>query len=200
MITKTAHGVITENWNDIHFDIVRRFNLFNDIMNDIDLSNKTKSEIMSAVVETAFLSVLKRKDCDVRTPKLDSEPDAYVMGEAVEIKTTSGDQWRGGSFSKRPGLYILASWSYNPQEETQLFAALQNMSEGDWKSSMLDSQNNVIQGSNYYATVYGKKALVEQNKYTLLSGDIEHKTLTKTGKLMKKPSIKIIRNKMPNSC
>ena len=190
----SAKETISKNWGPVQQAISAKFNDFQERFGNIDISNKMTSEFMSAIVETAFAEVLSKNGVDVSTPKKDSEPDAYVQGEPVEIKTTSGDQWRGGTFSKRPGIYLLVSWEYDEEIGTKLFAAMQDMEESDWQSSMLDEDNNLVQGANYYATTYGKKKLVSQNKYEILSGSIEVNRYMKSGFPRRVPTIKIIRS------
>lgn len=188
-----TQSIIVQYWPEIQNEIVSKFNQFKENFGYIDISNKTTSELFSAIVETSFNTVLKEKQIDVVTPKKDSEPDMYIQEEAVEIKATNGEQWRGGAFSKRPGLYILVSWDYSEKTGTKLFAAMQNMEKSDWFSSKLDENGNFLEDAKYYATTYGKKDLVKDEKYKILSGDIVVNKYKKNGEPRKTQTIKLVK-------
>lgn len=83
--------------NGIRTDVKKLFDLLEEL--DLDTSEKQKSELISGLVENNVAKFIT----DAHAPKLDSEPDLYIGEQPVEIKTTAGEQWRGGKFSKRPG-------------------------------------------------------------------------------------------------
>ena len=72
-----------------------------DVYEDFGLNKTPKniSEDISGLLETA----IERNVEGAIAPKVDSEPDIRYNGTAVEIKTSAGTNWRGGTFSKRPG-------------------------------------------------------------------------------------------------
>lgn len=190
----SASKIIEQHWAEIHSYIVEKAEFYlTTFENDgLNISAKMQSEFISQICESAFEIVLKKALVDVISPKKDSEPDCYVLGEAVELKTTKGEIWRGGEFSKRPGLYILLSWAKNHDNKISLFAAMQKMKESDWVSSMSNAAKNGKK-AKYYGTFYGKSNLVEQNKYSILSGDVEVKTMNKNGTKKVTPLIKLIK-------
>jgi len=127
----------------------------------INFSNKQSSEHLSAILE----SVIQKFCPGAVAPKKDSEPDVIVDGIPVEIKTTSGDQWRGGAYSKRPGYYLLLSWEASGCD-LNLFCAGLNLKEKDWAGGNTN---------NYYATSFGKKQLLEKirnNEVELFMGSV----------------------------
>ena len=190
----SASEIIENHWSEIHSYIVDKAESYlTTFENDgLNISAKMQSEFISQICESAFEIVLKNAQVDVLSPKKDNEPDCYVLGEAVELKTTKGETWRGGEFSKRPGLYILLSWSKNRDNKISLFAAMQKMEESDWISSMSKAVKNGKKAT-YYGTSYSKANLVNQNKYTVLSGDISVKTMNKDGTKKATPTIKLIK-------
>ena len=69
-------------------------------------SKKQKSEDISGLLETAMADLVE----GAVAPKVDSEPDIRLNGNPVEIKTSSGETWRGGAYSKRGGHFIFVTW------------------------------------------------------------------------------------------
>lgn len=111
-------------------------------------SNKQKSEDISGLLETAIADLTE----GAVAPKVDSEPDIRLNGMPIEIKTSSGETWRGGTFSKRGGHFIFVNWLLDEFNVPSFFMAGIDLEESDWKQSTSDS---------YYATTYGKKELYE---------------------------------------
>ena len=111
-------------------------------------SDKQKSEDISGLLETAIADIVP----GAIAPKVDSEPDIRLNGEPIEIKTSSGETWRGGTFSKRGGHFIFVNWTLDVDNNPSFFMAGIDLIESDWKKSQSDS---------YYATTYGKKELYE---------------------------------------
>lgn len=126
----------------------------------LELSDKQKSELISGLLENNVAKYIP----DSVAPKVDSEPDLYVSGQAVEIKTTAGHQWRGGTFSKRPGYYVFVSWQIDENNTPNFFMGGVNMRESDWNASKSD---------NYYATTYGKKELIANPDTKFYTGSLE---------------------------
>lgn len=139
-------------------------------------SPKQLSEDLSGIMETNF-----ERHYGGTSPKSDHEPDFILEdGTPIEIKCTSGENWRGGTFSKRAGEYILVSWELNDSNELSMFVCGTYLEESDWV---------VSKSKNYYATSMTKKALnnlVSQEKVTVYLGNISE------GK--RKNSIQILRN------
>jgi hypothetical protein len=129
----------------------------------LNKSPKQISEDVSGLLETA----IERNIEGAIAPKKDSEPDIWLNGKAVEIKTSAGTQWRGGTFSKRPGYYIFVTYTLDEYNVPSFYIAGIDLKEEDWKSSTSD---------NYYATTYGKKELyLNENKFTKYVGSLQVK-------------------------
>jgi hypothetical protein len=129
----------------------------------LNKSPKNISEDISGLLETA----IERNIEGAIASKIDSEPDIRYNGEAVEIKTSAGTTWRGGTFSKRPGYYIFVTYTLDENNVPSFYIAGINLKEEDWKSSTSDS---------YYATTYGKKELyLNENKLITYVGSLEGK-------------------------
>ena len=153
----------------------------------IEFSTKQQSELMSEIAQASFLNVLKEKNINAEVKVGVNVADIYIEGVPVEIKTCGAEKWQGGSFSKRPGLYLLLSWKY--LESTKLFCAMQDMVESDWRSHMLNEDNKMKKNATYYGTWYGKRELVEDNRYELLTGWIDIIVEKKDGSPRKVPNI-----------
>ena len=124
-------------------------------------SYKQKSEDISGLLETAMADLIE----GAVAPKVDSEPDIRLNGNPVEIKTSSGETWRGGAYSKRGGHFIFVTWKLDENNIPALFLAGIDLVESDWKMS---------NSKNYYATTYGKKELYSNNdKVTFYHGSLE---------------------------
>jgi len=125
-------------------------------------TKKQLSEDVSALFETAMEDVYT----NVVAPKKDSEPDIYMDGIPVEIKTTKGEDWTGGEYSKRPSQYLLVAWE-DVGQDTRFFVANLYLKEEDWKSSKSDK---------YYGTNFSKKDIISrienQKDVDILSGEI----------------------------
>ena len=136
----------------------------------LDICNKQISEIASQVLEVAF-----KDGIGAECPKKDSEPDCKILNPetgqmtAWELKCTSGEGWRGGEYSKRPGYYVLMAYNITVEKAIECFAARLHLEENDWKKS---------RSNTYYATSFGKKQLmncIDQGKVEILHGSIERK-------------------------
>ena len=135
----------------------------------LNKSPKNISEDISGLLETA----IERNIEGAVAPKVDHEPDIRYNGEAVEIKTSAGTSWRGGTFSKRPGYYVFVTYTLDEDNVPSFYIAGIPPEEKDWKSSTSE---------NYYATTYGKKELyLNEDKVKTYAGSLvgkEGKRLT----------------------
>jgi hypothetical protein len=147
-------------------------NLFKN--DELDISNKMKSEFASQIAEKAMKTSIPGTIC----PKLDKEPDCKIPHLITkiladwELKCTTGHSWRGGKYSKRPGYYVLISWE-EKKEDILIFAARLHMKEEDWDKSKPNKNGE----EKYYATSFDKKKLLEYKnagKAEILCGDIYH--------------------------
>ena len=124
-------------------------------------SNKQKSEDISGLLETAMADLIT----GAVAPKVDSEPDIRLNGAPIEIKTSFGETWRGGAYSKRGGHFIFVTWSLDKNNTPSFFIAGADLDEKDWKPSG---------SANYYATTYGKKELyINRERVTFYHGYLE---------------------------
>jgi len=112
----------------------------------LTISAKLTSELISGLLENA----IKEHIDGAVAPKKDSEPDILINGEPVEIKTSTGTTWRGGTYSKRPGYYILVNYKLEEDNTPSFYIAGIQLEEEDWK---------VSKSNDYYATSYNKKSL-----------------------------------------
>jgi hypothetical protein len=129
----------------------------------LDKSKKQLSEDVSGLVESTAAELF----ANVVAPKSDMEADLIVDGENVEIKTTTTQCWRGGTYSKRPGFYIFISWQLVEGTPEWFVATVANLEESDWKASTSKS---------YYATTMPKAKLFE------LGATVVMGSLTKTAR------------------
>ena len=185
----STKDTIRNNWPLVE---ERSRTLFNKYLTEfkkdgIEFSTKQQSELMSEIAQASFLNVLKEKNINSEVKVGVNVADIYIEGVPVEIKTCGAEKWQGGSFSKRPGLYLLLSWKY--LESTKLFCAMQDMVESDWRSHMLNEDNKMKKNATYYGTWYGKRELVEDNRYELLTGWIDIIVEKKDGSPRKVPNI-----------
>jgi|DEB0MinimDraft_4_1074332.scaffolds.fasta_scaffold25862_2 hypothetical protein len=141
--------------NGVKSDLKKLLSFYDEV--GLRKSNKQLSEDISGLFENNIEKLVE----GAVAPKLDSEPDIRFHGEPIEIKTTNGHNWRGGTFSKRPGYYVFVSWEI-VDGEPKFFVAGTPLLESDWKGG----------GENYYATHYGKKELVDNQRVTYFSGDL----------------------------
>ena len=185
----STKDTIRNNWPLVEERIRTLFNKYRtEFKKDgIEFSTKQQSELMSEIAQASFLNVLKEKNINVEVKVGVNVADIYIEGIPVEIKTCGAEKWQGGSFSKRPGLYLLLSWKY--LESTKLFCAMQDMVESDWRSHMLNEDNKMKKNATYYGTWYGKRELVEDNRYELLTGWIDIIVEKKDGSPRKVPNI-----------
>jgi len=124
-------------------------------------SDKNKSEDISSLLETAMEDLIE----GAVAPKVDSEPDIRLDGDPVEIKTSSGETWRGGAYSKRGGHFVFVTWELGDNNTPSFFIAGIDLIESDWKLS---------KSKNYYATTYGKKELyTNKDRVIFYHGSLE---------------------------
>jgi hypothetical protein len=141
-----------------------RFKIFKSVVDYGSLSTKLKSELISNMLEASFSKVVP----DVISPFSDGEPDLYVKGTTLEIKTAKTTHiWRGGEFSKRESDYLLVSYDDSGDDLTWFFIHTYLM-ESDWKSSVSDS---------YYATTIDLNYVMESKEYHILMGKTEKKRI-----------------------
>lgn len=141
-----------------------RFKIFKSVVDYGSLSTKLKSELISNMLEASFSKVVP----DVISPFSDGEPDLYVKGTALEIKTAKTTHiWRGGEFSKRESDYLLVSYD-DSGADLKWFFIYTYLMESDWKSSGSDS---------YYATTIDLNYVMESKKYDILMGKTEKKRI-----------------------
>jgi hypothetical protein len=139
-----------------------RFKIFKSVVDYGSLSTKLKSELISNMLEASFSKVVP----EVISPFSDGEPDLYVKGTALEIKTAKTTHtWRGGEFSKRESDYLLVSYDDSGADLKWFFVHTYLM-ESDWKSSGSDS---------YYATTIDLNYVMETKEYQILMGKIQKK-------------------------
>ena len=100
---------------------------------NITVSAKQMSELVSALLENAIADNID----GAIAPKVDSEPDILYNRNSVEIKTSTGETWRGGTFSKRPGYYVYVKWELNHNGSPRFYIAGVQLQESDWKKRNL---------------------------------------------------------------
>ncbi len=129
-------------------------------------ATKNQSETLSRVFERVSAEhYSEHLGTEVTTPTSVTEPDlCFVEKElSLEIKVTAGDVWTGGSFSKRPGAYLLISW--DKESKNKCFVALTDLQKDDW-----------IPGTDtFYGTKFPKKRLFEacqRGEATVLKGSL----------------------------
>ena len=109
-------------------------------------TKKQKSEDISGLLENAMAELIE----DAIAPKIDAEPDIRLGGYPIEIKTTSGETWFSGTYSKREGYFIFLHWMLRKDNTPEFFIAGKNLKKDDWEAS---------KSKSYYATTYDKKKL-----------------------------------------
>lgn len=137
------------------------------------LSTKTKSELISVSLEYAFTHHLSlRTNLPVSSASSDNDPDIIlgdrIAGAEIKVASCSLDKslrgnvsWRGGSFSKRAGDYLLISWA-TLQNKLSFFVAYSNLQESDWNESS---------SKNYYATEISVSDLISKHSPIILIGN-----------------------------
>ncbi len=152
MITEQVIERLTYDTKTL-FDFYDKMNLFK--------TKKQKSEDISGLLENAMADLIE----GAVAPKIDSEPDIRLHGEPVEIKTTSGECWFSGTYSKREGYFIFLSWQLNKDNTPTFFICGKDLKKDAWKPSTSDS---------YYATTYDKKRLYKNRRdWTFYKGYLE---------------------------
>ena len=124
-------------------------------------TKKQKSEDISGLLENAMADLIE----GAVAPKIDSEPDIRLHGEPVEIKTTSGETWFSGTFSKREGYFIFLHWMLKGDNTPEFFICGKDLKKGDWTPS---------KSKSYYATTYDKKTLyANRDEWDFYRGHLE---------------------------
>jgi len=156
--------ILKEYMNGVETDLQKRIKQLKVAIEWDKLSTKLKSELISNALEAAMSKVIP--NCEA--PTVDSKSDVYINGVALEIKTTSTSYtWQGGEFSKRPADYLLVGYTDDGVgNNIKLFVLHTKLKESDWISSKSD---------NYYATSIQLKYILKNNKYTVLTGNIQQK-------------------------
>ena len=137
MITEKVIEKLTCDTKEL-FDFYDKKSLFK--------TKKQKSEDISGLLENAMASLID----GAVAPKIDAEPDIRINGEPVEIKTTSGETWFSGTFSKREGYFLFVHWRILKDNRPEFFIAGKDLKKDDWTPS---------KSKSYYATTYDKKTL-----------------------------------------
>ena len=106
--------ITNEVLDKLRSDTKRLFDIYDEF--GLSKTPKQKSEDISALLENAIEEYID----GAVAPKVDSEPDIYYYGKPVEIKTSAGTSWRGGTFSKRPGYYVFVTYSLTCQYSISL--------------------------------------------------------------------------------
>lgn len=145
-------------------EVERRVSILKEVADWETLSTKLKSELISNIIETTFSSIVP----NTYDPKKDSEPDLYVNGKSLEIKTAKTTyMWRGGEYSKRNGNFLLIGWD-EIDGEMRWFVIFTFLNENDWKSST---------SSNYYATTIDLNDVLKINETEILCGSTVKKKI-----------------------
>jgi len=137
MITEQVIEKLSADTKEL-FDFYDKKNLFK--------TKKQKSEDISGLLENAMAELIE----DAVAPKIDAEPDIRLGGHPVEIKTTSGETWFSGTYSKREGYFIFLHWMTRKDNTPEFFICGKNLKKDDWEAS---------KSKTYYATTYDKKKL-----------------------------------------
>ena len=147
----------------------RRLSLFRTLSrNGISFPTKTKSELVSQLFESALYNYFQEKDINIERAGSDSlKPDILFTDTEtpLEIKTTKGDYWIGGSYSKREGDFLLISWD-DSGKQPNYFVSHVKLNKEDWAS----------QGDNFYGTKFTKKDLSKKDTTTILMGELAERT------------------------
>jgi hypothetical protein len=151
---------------DVMEEANNRFKIFKSVVDYDSLSTKLKSELISNMLEASFSKVVPH----VISPFTDGEPDLYVMGNPLEIKTSKTTHlWRGGEFSKRESDYLLVSYD-DSGEDLKWFFIHTYLMESDWKSSG---------SSSYYATTIDLNYVLDTKEHSILFGETVQKRIKK---------------------
>ena len=142
------------------------------------LGNKLKSEIFSKTLEVKLAKILTDKlGYLVTSPKNDNDPDLLFSNlpdgrNAVEIKCSSGETWRGGTFSKRsnPTLFV----TRRGEKWNEFYAGYVFIKHDQWKPA----------SDNYYAPTVPKKMLRDMQEREDIVGKITF-GVTKSGRINK---------------
>ena len=151
------------------------------ILKEIDkiatLSEKTKSEIVSGVLEQYLAQSLTRKmGFPVQSPSADADPDLsytrWRKNKSVEIKVAFGlngsNPWRGGKYSKRDAPHLLVARN---SDLSEIYVVFLNVLISHW----IPPSN-----PNYYAHTYSKKELITRAHKNELFGAVGYR-LNKKG-------------------
>ena len=152
MITEQVIEKLSSDTKEL-FDFYDKKNLFK--------TKKQKSEDISGLLENAMAELIE----GAIAPKIDAEPDIRLNGDPVEIKTTSGETWFSGTFSKREGYFIFLHWVLRKDNYPEFFIAGKDLKKDDWTAS---------KSKSYYATTYDKKTLyANRDDWKIYTGHLE---------------------------
>jgi hypothetical protein len=164
----------------------QRMSLFRSLKrNGIEFSTKTKSELVSQLFESAFYNHFNDKNINIERAGSDSlKPDILFSdtNTPLEIKTTKGEYWIGGSYSKREGDFLLVSWEEVNRKPTY-FVTHVKLRKDDWAD----------QGDKFYGTKFTKKDLLKNETKTILMGELSE--ANGKIKLIKESIINLVKNK-----
>lgn len=147
-------------------EVNHRLSVLKTVVDWVSFSTKLKSELISNIVETSFSIVVP----NAVDPKKDAEPDLYIDGHALELKTSkTTTTWRGGEFSKRNSDYLLIAWE-EINNEFKWFVCWTHLTEDDWKSS---------KSSSYYATTIDINDVLLKKETEILLGETKQKRIKK---------------------
>ena len=127
------------------------------------MTKKQLSECISGVIESKMVKVGSSLGITIEAPKIDSEPDIIIDYKPLEIKTSSGREWRGGEYSKRGSDYLMVNYDII-DGDFYWFVIHKHLEEKDWKSS---------KSKNYYATTISVDEILDGN---LLVGGLQKKS------------------------
>ena len=149
----------------------------------INFTTKTKSELISQLFESSLYEYFQGKGVNTERAGSDSlKPDILFTdtNTPLEIKTTKGDYWIGGSYSKRSGDFLLVSWDDEDQIPVYFISHVK-LEKKDWAT----------EGENFYGTKFKKKELMNNKTAIILMGDLIEQN---RGIKMIKQSIKDVMN------
>ena len=152
MITEQVIEKLSSDTKEL-FDFYDKKNLFK--------TKKQKSEDISGLLENAMAELIE----GAIAPKIDAEPDIRLNGDPVEIKTTSGETWFSGTFSKREGYFLFVHYALLKDNTPEFFIAGKNLKKDDW---------DLPKSKNYYSTKYDKKKVyANREDWDFYQGHIE---------------------------
>lgn len=155
-------NLIKEHVDDVIDNVNRRYQDLQKAITYDALPNKLRSTLMSNMLEAAMADIMP----DTVSPFTDHEPDLYVKDTALEIKTTtSSSQWLGGVLSKRPGEYLMTSFSEDI-DSIKWFILHTHLVESDW---------SYPPKRNYNGTTITLDYLLENTPAEIIKGSVHKK-------------------------